>query len=276
MPELDLGNGASLHYEYDAPQDHRNTFVFINAITGSTAQWQSLIGPALRAEGFGTLAYNMRGQDQSAALASDDLTEALHVADLTALLGAINPPRPVLTGLSIGGLFATKVYLQGASISGLVYLNTLRAPGIALDWINEAIYRAARLGGPALIMDMFLPMLVGPAHLARMRENCLSGGGYTALDPDNGVLRLLGGGRSADWSLDWRRIDVPVLNVTGLKDRVFYNASDVERILAQIPNVQAVAMPNIGHLIPAEAPEDLARLLIGFGARLGVSRAEQR
>jgi pimeloyl-ACP methyl ester carboxylesterase len=274
MASLDLDDRASLYYEYDAPAANRNTFVFVNAITGSSAQWQGVIGPALRAEGFGTLAYNMRGQDQSPALASNDLGETLHVADLKALLSAVNPPRPILTGLSIGGLFATRAYLQGAAISGLVYLNTLRTPGVALDWVNEAIYRAASLGGPPLIMDLMLPMLVGPAHLARMRGNCLGEGGYSPLSPDNGVLRLLGGGRHADWNLDWSKIGVPVLNVTGLRDRIFYNASDVERILAQIPDVQSVALPDVGHLIPAEAPEDLACLLIGFGARLSAPKTE--
>ncbi len=268
MDPLDLGEGAKLHFEYDAPADGRATFVFINAITGSTAQWQGVIGPALRAEGFGTLAYNMRGQEKSPARPADDLTEALHVADLKALLAHVGPPRVILTGLSIGGLFATKAYLEGAPAIGLVYLNTLRAPGLPLDWVNEAIFRAAALGGPPLILDLFLPMLVGPGHLAPMRASCLGDQGYQPLSADNGILRLLGGGRHADWAVDWGRIGVPVLNITGLRDRVFYNPVDVERISAQIPDIQRVALPDVGHLIPAEAPEELARLLIGFGARL--------
>jgi 3-oxoadipate enol-lactonase len=277
MDPLDLGDGAKLHFEYDAPAEGRATFVFINAITGSTVQWQGVIGPALRAEGFGTLAYNMRGQEKSPnmrgqekspAWPADDLTEALHVADLKALLTHVGSPRVILAGLSIGGLFATKAYLEGVPAIGLVYLNTLRAPGLPLDWVNEAIFRAAALGGPPLILDLFLPMLVGPAHLARMRESCLGDQGYQPLSAENGILRLLGGGRHADWTVDWGRIDVPVLNVTGLRDRVFYNPADVERISAQIPDIQRVVLPDVGHLIPAEAPEELARLLIGFGARL--------
>lgn len=269
MERLERGAGAGLHYEYHAPADEkRPTFVFVNAITGSTAQWQGLIGPALRAEGFGTLAYNMRGQENSPARPDDDLAEALHVDDLQALLAHVNPPRAVLTGLSIGGLFATKAYFAGSPAIGLVYLNTLRAPGTALDWVNEAVYRAASLGGPALVMDMFLPMLVGPAQLEKMRANCLGGMDYQRPAGDDGVLRLLGGGRGADWAIDWSRIGVPVLNVTGLRDRVFYNPADVARIAAQIPALDHVALPDIGHLIPAEAPETLARLLIGFGARL--------
>lgn len=272
MSSLDRGHGASLFYEYHPPGIDRNTFVFVNAITGSAAQWEGLIGPALRAEGFGTLTYNMRGQDKSAALATDDLNEALHVADLQALLAHVDPPEPVLTGLSIGGLFATKACLAGVGAAGIVYLNTLRAPGLTLNWINEAIYRTASLGGPALIMDLFLPMLVGPAQLARMRANCLGDAGYSPLAAENGVLRLLGGGRFADWNVDWSRVTMPVLNVTGLRDRVFYNAADVARILEQFPDAQAVALPDVGHLIPAEAPEDLARLLIGFGARLNAAK----
>jgi pimeloyl-ACP methyl ester carboxylesterase len=270
--QLDRGNGAKLHYEYDAPSGERPTFVFVNAITGSTAQWQGVIGPALRAEGFGTLAYNMRGQENSPSLVEEPLEEAVHVEDLGALLDHVAPPRPILTGLSIGGLFATKAFLAGAPAAGFVYLNTLRAPGLALDWLNEAIFRAAGLGGPALVMDMFLPLLVGPAHLARMRGNCLGAAPYQPPGPEDGVVRLLSGGREANWNVDWSRVVVPVLNVTGLQDRVFYNGADVARLAALMPDLEHVALPEIGHLIPAEAPETLARLLIGFGTRILANR----
>ena len=53
------------------------------------------------------------------------------------------------------GLFGTGHQGPSASVTGL-----------ALDWVNEAIFRAAGLGGPALVMDLFLPMLVGSRPLA--------------------------------------------------------------------------------------------------------------
>ena len=52
MPVLELGPQDGLYYEYDAPMGAGAcTFVFVNAITGSTDMWQGAIGPALRDAG---------------------------------------------------------------------------------------------------------------------------------------------------------------------------------------------------------------------------------
>lgn len=52
MPTLEIAPGESLHYEDDAPGAAGATFVFVNALTGSTATWQHPeIGPRLRQAG---------------------------------------------------------------------------------------------------------------------------------------------------------------------------------------------------------------------------------
>lgn len=55
MAELELSAGESIYYEYDPPGAKGVTFVFVNALTGSTDAWEAKVAPALRAGGFGTL-----------------------------------------------------------------------------------------------------------------------------------------------------------------------------------------------------------------------------
>ena len=257
-----------LHFEYDPPKRGGICFVFVNALTGSTAAWQAEIGPALRAQGFGTLAYDFRGQDQSPPAAKDILDENLIVDDLIALIDYIAPPRLILAGHSIGGLFAAKAILKGASADGLVLINTLRKPGLALDWANEAIIRAAALGGSQLVMDMFLPMLVGPAKLADLHADCLGGAAYEPANPESGLMRLLVNSRSVNWEIPYERLTLPVLVMTGLRDRVFYNADDVAELLARLPNSQELKFPEYAHLIPAEDGAAVINTLSSFAARL--------
>ena len=137
MSVLELGPSQSLYYEHDPSPSGKPTFVFINALSGNVAAWQAELGPALREAGYGTLAWNFRGQADSTYAPDDKLDEATITSDLMALLEAVSPDRPILTGLSIGGLYGANAYLRGSKASALVFMNTLRKAGTHLNWINE-------------------------------------------------------------------------------------------------------------------------------------------
>ena len=265
---LELGAGQALFYEYDAPEAGKPVFVFVNALTGSTAAWQAEVGPALRAEGYGTLCYNFRGQAESQFAESDVLDERTIVSDLMVIVAHVAPPKPIYVGLSIGGLFAARAILKGAPAHGLVLINTLRKPGTALAWINEAVTRAAALGGAALIMDMNLPMLVGPAFLEKMRPNCLTDAPYAPLGEGDGAMQLLAHSRSADWDVPYEELSLPTLVLTGRRDRVFYNEDDVAELKARLPNASEKVFADYGHLLPMEAGPETANALSEFAGTI--------
>ncbi|MGD9172595.1 MAG: hypothetical protein PVF29_00445 [Desulfobacterales bacterium] len=81
-------------------------------------------------------------------------------ADAGKLLTAVSPVRPIFVGLSIGGLFASRVWLAGSEAIGLVLINTLRREGPRLKWIGDALVRAVEVGGLPLFRDLFLPLLI--------------------------------------------------------------------------------------------------------------------
>ena len=130
MSDLKIGPKDSLYFEYHPPtKDTTCTYVFFNALTGDTANWEAVIGPKLRHSGHGTLAYNMRGQANSPFSSDTVLDMNLIVDDAVRLLSEITPARPILVGLSIGGLFAARAWLKGIPAMGLVLINTLRPAG---------------------------------------------------------------------------------------------------------------------------------------------------
>ena len=268
--QLDASNG--LFHLHTAPQrPHAPTFVCVNALTGSTGHWEQSVAPALRAQGFSTLSYNFRGQTDSPFSPGTALTPALIVADLRRLLADLAPQRPVLVGLSIGGLFAAQAYLAGAEASGLVLLNTLREIGPRIAWVNDALPALVAHGGVPLFMDALFPLLVNQEFAASARPNFLKGD-YQPMDPDHPHLNLMHHAGAADWGIDWSALDLPVLNITGLEDRVFYDAQVVERLYATLPDARREDWADCGHLIPIERPERLGESLARFGAEIETRR----
>lgn len=269
MATLDIVAGERLHYEYDAPGAAGTTFVFVNALTGSTATWQHPdIGPVLRAAGHGTLAWNFRGQAQTTFGPDTALSPRVVVEDLTRLVQHVAPPRPILVGLSIGGLFAAQAHLAGVPATGLVLINTLRKPGPRLEWLGQAMVAMARTGGTQLVMEANLPMLVNPEQLAAMRGSAFSGKPYQPMDPSDGLFRLMAGSLATDWDFPYERLAIPVLVMTGLHDRVFQVPADVAQLTARIPHTRTVTFPDAGHLVPMERPRAFTQALLEFAQTL--------
>ena len=272
MSFFELGPEDSLYYEYDAPTGSSPlTYVFINAITGDTSMWQAEIGPAMRKAGYGTLAFNFRGQAKSTAKEGLVLNEPLITADLMKLLEHLNPPNPILVGLSIGGLYGSRAYLGGIPASGLVLVNTLRKIGPRISWMNETTVRVMELGGPTLMRDIISPLIFGPPWLEANRKNFLKKDTvYEPMDTKSGIYNLLSHMGEGDWDLPYEKLDCPVLVVTGPHDRIFYDREVIEELSARIPNVQKVEIPDAAHMLPAECGPEFSSTLLDFAKSLNL------
>ncbi|WP_416897654.1 MAG: alpha/beta fold hydrolase [Minwuia sp.] len=268
MALLKIGPDDGLYYEHDPAPDGAPTIVFVNALTGSTGAWQGHVAPACRAAGFGTLCYNFRGQVDSPLSAEVTLSDRVIVDDLKLILAELKPARPVLCGLSIGGLYAARAVLEGSEAAGLILLNTLRRIGPRLRWVNDATFHAARVGGFPLMLDMMLPLLTNPDFLEAARPNHIQTTDYIPEDPSSGHYRLMETQAGTHWDVPWQDLRLPVLTITGLCDRVFHDADVVAELRALLPDGRHQDWPDCGHLIPAERPERLAESVIGFANSL--------
>lgn len=276
MPVLTLRPGNTLDYEHRPPgRQDRLTFVCFNALTGDKSMWSGAIGPALIEAGHGLLTYNLRGQAGS-AFDAEAFSVSQIVDDATALLEEVKPVNPVHVGLSIGGLFGLEAHLEGGAgkANGLVFINTLRVEDARLRWLNDALVRVAETGGLGLLRDTFAPLMFNLEWQEQNRQNFLKRAPYTPLDKQDGDYLLLAAGSTANWEQPYERIDVPVLSVTGLQDRVFYNADAVDNLSARIPRLTRVDMADAGHMIPTERPASLARAILDFAATVEADIAE--
>lgn len=269
MPIHELGPGDGLSFEHQPPSSSGGvTYVFFNALTGDAASWEAMIAPALRAQGHGTLLWNFRGQKDSPFTDPGAIGAAQIVADGVALIHALAPSRPVYVGLSIGGLFAARAHLAGAACQGLLLINTLRKASVRLDWTNAAVYRAARIGGGRLIGDLYMQHLSGPAWQAAHHTGFLQDQPYEPLDPDSGTARLLAAGMAADWDLPYEQLAMPVTVLSGLRDRVFFDAADVASLALRLPDGQRVDLPDVGHLVSMEQPQAVVDACLALARRL--------
>ena len=268
MSEYQIDSKNSLFYLHFPPaKEDVPTFVFVNALTGSTDHWEAVVAPGIRDHGFGTLSYNFRGQDKSSFDKELELTNALIVDDLVLLIESLRPSRPVLVGLSIGGLYAAQAYARARQASGIVLLNTLREINPRIAWINDALPHYVATGGAALFMGLMMPLLTNPEFAAKARPNFLTGP-YEPLDPTQGHANLMRNSVNTDWSFDWASLDLPVLNITGLHDRVFRDPEVIDRLYALLADARREEWDDAGHLLPLERPDRLAERLVAFGREI--------
>ena len=190
------------------------------------------------------------------------------ISDLLELIDHLNLKNIILCGLSIGGLYAAIASLEKIDVKGIILINTLRKPSLRLDWINRAMVNAAKLGGSALIVDMGMPVIASPKFLEKVKSNALDFENYIPLNKNDGILKLMEGSLSANWSLDWSKISVPTLVMTGHLDRMFRIPEDVEELVKKIKNLITIELPSCGHLIPLEEPELFANYIIKFTRNL--------
>ena len=178
MAILKVCDQNEIYYEYVAPKPEGKTFVFFNALTGSTATWTDHIGNKIVKEGNGYLAYNFRGQEKSKFDKGLLLDTEVIVNDSVRLINSLNLKNMIFVGLSIGGLYAALALDKGVKSKGLVLINTLRKNNSRLRWINKTMVNVAKYGGISLLMDFNMPVIASPSFLEQMEPNALNPKNY--------------------------------------------------------------------------------------------------
>jgi len=268
MTFLKIDEKNIIYYQYIKPKEKGCTFVFINALTGSTSTWNGEIGTKIVAKGNGYLTYNFRGQENSRFDENIDLNTDVIVNDLCLLIEKLKLKNVILVGLSIGGLYAALALEKDIKILGLVLINTLRKNNLRLSWINENMVNVASYGGTSLLMDFNMPVIASPSFLKKMKPNALNPENYKGLDKNSGIYKLMKGSLTANWDIHWSKIDVPVLLMTGHHDKVFRVPNDIDDIANSIKKIERIEFPDCGHLIPLEKPTVFAEYIIKFAKKL--------
>src|SRR5512139_1187286 len=249
-------NGIELHVEQRGAGGP--ALVFLHYWGGSSRTWQHVVN-ALSPD-YRTVAIDQRGWGKSASpeagYALSDLAD-----DALALVDALHLESYILVGHSMGG----KVAQLAAS---------RRPRGL----------RGLVLVAPTPPRPLALPLDArhGMVHAYDSRESIvatvqqvLAPGGLSDGDLETVIAESLAGALQAksawplatsqeDITADVPKIDVPVIVISGEHDRVDPPEVLLRELLPRIPQARLVVLPGVGHLLPLEAPADLAHVIKAF------------
>lgn len=248
--------GAALHYERKGSEGI--PMVLLHGFGGDLRVWDHLWEalPPSRA----AVRYDLRGFGRSAV---DRERPFDHADDLLVLLDRLGIDRCDLVGLSMGGAIALDFALDRP---GRVRRLALVSPGmIAWDWTDEwrQLWRAIAARARAGAMDearalwwahpLFATTRGGPAAETLRRSIDRYAGAQWIKEPH--VHKLP----------DIERVHalaVPTLLLAGGKDMADFRL--IADVLASVDNVERVDFPEHGHMLPLEAPEEIAGRIFGF------------
>ena len=261
-------DGVALHVETagaGAP------VILLHGHTLDLRVWDDLVA-ALVGGGWRAIRYDLRGHGRSASPPSG-YRWGDHAADLAAVLAATGAGPAHLIGLSKGGGIALELALrQPGLVRSLVLVGPL-VPDHPLSAelagsFRELARRIREAGPAAALREAWLthPLLASAHARPGVRERLeamvltFPAGEYCAAARD---------GPDREWRLTDRlgEIAVPTLVVGGEHDVADFRAM-AKTLAAGFPGARLEIVADCGHLVPLEAPAELARLVLEFLAGL--------
>lgn len=193
-------------------------------------------------------------------------------------LAALEIDRVAVAGHDLGGPIAVHWMLsRGGRVSRLALLNTLLYPEFSdavVEFVTElltpttrdhrvsdaGLAEVMRLGvaDPAVITDDVMAEVLAPFATAEARQALANAA--IGLDP-SGFAEIAAG---------LRTIDVPVRVAYGEDDRILPDVAEtMTRLAADVPHAQITSIPECGHFLQEEAPEQVSQSLAAFFAPPG-------
>lgn len=255
-----------IHYRFMPGEAGQPTVVFINSLGTDFRIWEAVV--ALLPPRFSILLHDKQGHGLS-GLGPGPRHIGDYAGDVLALLDHLRIDRPVLCGLSVGGIIAQHILIHHPGRAAAAILsNTAAKVGTEESW-NDRI-AAVKTGGIASIAGMVMERWFSPAfHRTRAAELALYTHMLTRTDAD-GYTACCAAIREADYRSGLSGIGVPVLCIGGTHDGATPPAI-VKDTAAAIPGARYVEMENAGHLPCIESPEAYAQAVSGLIASLPAS-----
>jgi epoxide hydrolase 4 len=272
------GDGVTLHV---ARAGTGPPVILLHGFPENWTSWRHQILPLARA-GFSVLAPDLRGYNLSDRPTGRDAYRLRHlVDDVAALVRGAGFERAHVVGHDWGGIIAwTFAGEHPALLDRLVVLN---APHMRL--YAEAAWRPAQLFRSAYVYFFQLPALpealLSAADFAAVRHMFRAlparRGAFTR-DEIDGYVRALAGPGALKAAIDYyranaapgafrparhARTDAPVLVIWGERDPALSRTllDGIERFA---PRVRVHRLPDAGHWVQNEAPDEVNALLLQF------------
>jgi len=280
MPHATTDDGVRLHYEETGSG---TPVIFVHEYAGDGRSWE----PQLRHFGqrYRAIAYNARGyppSDVPAPVAAYSQTRAAD--DIGAVLNHLGIAAAHVVGLSMGG-FATLHF--GFRHAARARSLTVAGCGYGAERDQRARFRAEvetvagfiRDNGMAAFADKYA---YGPTRVQFQNKDPRGFAEFKRMlaehDPHGAVNTQLGvqGQRPSLYDLvdDMRRLTVPTLILTGDEDWPCLTPALLMK--REIAGAALAVMPNCGHGINTEDPDEFNRIVGGFLAQVDAGRWPMR
>ena len=267
MSLIALATNVRLNYHLTS-NEGAETIVFVNGLTMNLASWAAV--SETFEDNYRCLRYDCRGQGESDKPAGP-YTPEQHVADLLALLEALDLQQVHLVGLSNGGLISMMVAggVPERILSLTVIDSFVRADSM-LKTILRSWKAALTAGGTALRFDVATPWVWGHRYLAAHQQDFAALRELASQADPQAVLNLIEGLLGFEDARDrLHAYTGKVLILVGENDVLTPPRYSFE-IHRWAQQARLVILEQLGHAAPIEDPARVSRLIHDFlGNELG-------
>jgi pimeloyl-ACP methyl ester carboxylesterase len=199
-------------------------------------------------------------------------------------LTALRLSKATIVGVDLGGAVAMHLaYSRPERVERLVLVNPIAFDEIPADDIKTLQRNTARfairvsrglLGAAPLVRELLERSVAGPDKMPdRLVARYMAP--YVGQEGLNHLLTLARAVDGEDMlDIELGQLDCPTLIVWGDQDR-FLSPKMADRLADTIPGSRLVRLPGTGRLVPEEAPETLANMILEFvGAAGPIARAD--
>jgi pimeloyl-ACP methyl ester carboxylesterase len=263
MPELAV-NGTRLHYEDTGPGSTGETIAFSHGLLWSTALFAPQLA-ALRAR-YRCIAWDHRGQGQSAADDRHCIGMELVWQDAVAVLTALRTGPVHLCGLSMGGFVAMRMAARRPDlVRSLLLLETSADPEPEANVPRYRLLSAiTRMVGPRPIKSRVAPIMFGKTILTDASRKAELAAYMDVMTRRRDVWRAVNGVLDRGGVHDeLSRISAPTLVIVGDED-VATPPPKAERIVAGIAGAKLATIAGAGHSSPVEQPAAITGAIEAF------------
>ena len=246
--------------------------VLLHGFGTSCFLWRT-VGPALASARHTAYGVDLFGYGESDRPFDAEFGIAAQAEYLDRALTALRVSSAVLVGVDLGGAIAVRLAAtRPERVDGLVLVNSIAFDEVPARDIRTLQRNTARFAfrlsrGVLGVAPLLTSLLEGSvASLAHMPDRLVA----RYLAPyvgREGVSHLLSLARAVEIDdleeVDFTLLATPTLVVAGEADQ-WVPHTIAERLAATIPEAELVTLPGVARLVPEEAPDELARLIVEF------------
>lgn len=251
-----------LYNEYSNNGKQR-TIVLLNGLTQTTAAW-GLMTPELSTR-FNILLIDLHFQGKSSKEGEWKDFDS-HAADVLQVLKNKQIVAPIICGISYGSMVAQHFAVKyPAELSGLVLVATFAHKTPLFNAIELSWFNALKYGGYKLMLDVMLPHVFSDDFFAKplIPIDVLKAARMAEMSEQSEfiVKLMMATLHRKDYRAELKKVTVPTLIIQGQKDTLLptYMSDEVH---ANIVNSTYVILPNVGHTLNVEAPNELCKLIL--------------